>query len=158
MMKNLKTDVNKRGVIFEELARMYLRNENNNNFIFCTRNIDNMKEFANKYRFDFSKISLSIMDFLDKKLKKVDLIEFLLSDKDSRVVENFVFYEVKSKTQINKERFDMCESSFNAYSFLQENNLSCNLVSFVLFDDWKYSFKVHDLDLLAFRKYSRYKS
>lgn len=158
MIKNLKFDVHKRGVVFEELARMYLRKQKENNFIFCTRSFDDMDSFADKYKFDFSGMSLSVMAFLNKKMKSVDLIEFIVSDNESRLVSDMVFYEVKSRIRVSNYKFDVCRSSHDAYSYLLEKGFSCNLVSFVLLEDWSFSFQVSDLDLSKYRLYSRYKT
>jgi hypothetical protein len=156
MILNLKYAIQKRGVLFEELARLMLREKNKNNFIFRTKS-SSLEEFGSKYRLDFSNISLSVMDFLKKYLNKVDLIEFVLEDTSSRIVKTFVFYEVKTKNHTNKSRLDICVSSYKTYSSLEKFGFDIKIVSFVIFEDWRCSFNVNNLNLSKFRLYSRYK-
>lgn len=158
MLKNLKFDYNKRAVVFEELSKVLVRNKRKNNFIFRTNYFETLDEICNKYRFDISSLDKGLLYYLNQMLSNIDLIEFVINNKDERFVEKLIFYEVKTKNNSNTSKFDICASSYNTYSYLKERGFDVKVVSFIIFEDWKFSFNIHDLNLDNFRKYSRYKN
>ncbi|MBU1202075.1 MAG: hypothetical protein KJ583_05940 [Nanoarchaeota archaeon] len=158
MIKDLKKDVSRRAVVFEELARMLIRKEENNNFIFSTRSFDSFNDLCSRYKLDISLLDIELIDFLMNHLHSVDLVGFYLKDNDSRLIESVKMFEVKTKNHTNKSGFDLCFSSYDAYAFLKRKGVDVKLLSFVLFDDWHYSFNIYDINLESFKKYSRYKS
>jgi len=157
MIKNLKKDVSRRTVMFEELARMLLRKKEKNNFIFSTRSFDSLNDLCSKYKLDISLLDIEIIDFLMNNLHSVDLVGFYLKDLDSRLIEFVKMFEVKTKNNNSESGFDLCFSSYDAYAFLKRKNVEVKLLSFVLFDDWNYSFNIYDINLDSFKKYTRYK-
>ncbi len=157
MLYNMKKDVHSRFVIFENLAKVLIRRQLSNNFIFLTRYFGSFEEIVSKYKLDISSLDIFVINFLNKHMHSLDLIGFELNDYKSRCVKNLFFYEVKTKSSHNKAKFDICFSSYNTYNFLKEKGFEVFLISFILFENWNYSFNIHTLNSNKFRVYSRYK-
>ena len=156
MICNLKKDVHLRGVVFENISKILVRRNLKNNFVFVTKYFDSLGEIVTKYCLDISCFDKTLINKITKYFHSIDLIGFELNNKEDRVVQDLLFYEVKTKNSSNSSRFDICVSSFEIYKYLQSKNFLVFLVSFVLFEDWNYSFNIHDLDLNKLRVYSRY--
>jgi len=156
-IRNLKTDYARRAVMFEHLARMNIRKRRKNNFIFNTRNFDDLSQLAVKYRLDIAPLDIEIIDFLQRNFHSVDLIEMDLSDLNQRIVKNVVLYEVKTKNHSNNSKLNLAFSSYNAYDFMKRKGVTVNLASFELYDNWKYKFSLEELNLDNFKKYTRFK-
>ena len=163
MLKNLKKDIKTRFVVFENIAKLLIRRKRRNNFIFLPRHFDSVHEIANKYRLNLELINTKILERLNKRFHSVDLIEFCLDNKYSRSVKDLRFYEVKTKAyrddnwKKNKLKYELCVSSEETYRFLKDKGFGVFLASFVLFEDWRYSFNIHQFDLNKVRVYTRFK-
>ncbi len=155
MIINFKQDQSRRSVLFENLAKLLIRKEKNNNFIFITRNFNFFNEIVLKYKLNIKELNPKIIELFEKRITSVDLIEFKLKDKYSRIVNEIILYEVKTKISNNKYRYDICLSSFETYHKAQVLNIETKLISFVLFENWRYSFNIHDLDLSKYNVYSK---
>ncbi|MGM5485442.1 MAG: hypothetical protein ACQEP1_06245 [Nanobdellota archaeon] len=153
MILNLKRDTPKRFVLFEDLAKVLVKRERGNNFIFVTRLSGSLDVLIWKYDLDISGLENDLVDRLRKKFTSPDIIEFVVDE--NRKVKDLLFYEVKTKSNRNHRGYDMCVSSYDFYEEMQSRGFVCKLVSFVLFEDWRYSFNVHGLDLSKMRRYSR---
>ena len=156
MILNLKNQINLRAVLFEDLAKILIRQKTSNNFIFMTRRFDDIDEIIIKYRFDVNNMELKLIKFLNNNLHRIDLVEFVLDNVESRIVKNLIFYEVKTKTYRNISKYDVCRSSSETYKYLISMGFNVLLISFILFEDWRYSFNIHKLKLGKLRIYSRY--
>lgn len=158
MILNIKKDIGSRAVLFENLAKILIRRQLKNNFIFMTRRFDSFDEIILKYKLNISKLNSSLINFLNKNFYAIDLIAFDLNNKKSRNVIDIFFYEVKTKNVSNKSKLDICFTSLNTYKHLKKEGFRTFLASFILFEDWRYSFNIHNLNLNNFRLYSRYKN
>lgn len=154
MIKNLRYDSVLRGYSFEYIARIMLRRDANNNFIFQTARFDDIYELCNKYRFDMSNHQ-KVLAYLEKYGMKIDLVEFVLDNSKTRVVEDIIFYEVKSRNNNSKRKYyETCASNHDFCLGLLELGFKVNLVSVMVFEDWNFSFNIYRYNDVFLRVYN----
>jgi hypothetical protein len=156
MIFNLKKEVHLRGLVFENIAKVLVRKNMNNNFVFMTKYFNSLDELVVKYCLNLSCFDVSLLNRINKQFHSIDLIGFELNNHEDRIVQDLLFYEVKTKSSSNSSRYDICASSSEIYDFLKKNGFSIFLVSFVIFENWNYSFNIHKLNLNKLRVYSKY--
>ena len=155
MLLNLKYDKIRRSILFENQAKLLLRKERKNNFIFLTRNFFSFDEIISKYRIKTNDFNKEKIDLLKKSFSSIDIIELKLESINNRVLKEIFLYEVKTKLYELKYNPELCLSSFQAYHKAKELGIKIKLVSFVLFENWRYSFNIYDLNLNKASVYSR---
>ena len=150
MLHNLAHDKNLRGYVFEYIARILLRRERKNNFIFLLNRFDSVEESITKYRFDISSFAHLLTRLNDC---RCDIIEFRCSDKKSRHVQEIALYDVKTKHHLAPPRpYDACLSN-HKFMKMMGNLLKTYLISVMVFDDWRFSFNIYDYQTCKFRIY-----
>lgn len=153
MRINLLSDYPLRGATLENMARMLLRRNNDNNFIFGCRNFDSIDEIICKYRLDCSAIA-TIVDELRCNGVHSDLIEFCFEDMIDRKITRINFYDVKSRIiQSPFQYFEMCVSDYEFFE--RERVLGCGvfIVSLLLFENWCLDFAIYDFHKARIRVY-----
>ncbi|MBN2880941.1 hypothetical protein JXM83_02710 [Candidatus Woesearchaeota archaeon] len=155
MIINLLDDNNLRGYTLENTARMIIRRENKNNFIFNMNRFDNVSEILSKYRLIFGQEKQ--IEFLNSNWRKSDLIEFKLNNVNDRIVEKIIVYDVKSKKHDVKQVMEFCKSNFNFMNKCQENGIEPKVISVTVFENWKISFNVYNYSEVKKRVYTRFK-
>jgi hypothetical protein len=155
MLLNLKFDKIRRSILFENQAKLLLRKENKNNFIFLTRNFSNFEEIILKYRIKINHFNKDIIELLKNGFSSIDIIEFKLESSENRFIKEIILYEVKTKLYEFKYNHELCLSSFYTYHKAKELGIKTKLISFVLFEDWRYSFNICELNLKKISVYSR---
>jgi hypothetical protein len=155
MLLNLKFDKSRRSILFENQAKLLLRKERKNNFIFLTRNFFSFDEIILKYRIKIDNFNREIIELLNNHFSSIDIIELKLNSSENRILKEIILYEVKTKLYDIKYNPELCLSSFQTYHKAKELGIEVKLVSFVLFEDWRYSFNIYELDLKKISVYSR---
>jgi hypothetical protein len=154
MIINFSRDYSLRGAIFEDLARILIRRQNNNNFIFRVINFDSLSEIIKKYRLNCDNVK-ELISFFEVNKCLSDLVEFVLDDVNSRNILKINFYEVKTRNFNSKRKyFETCLSN---HKFMKEMiSLKCDvyLISIILFEDWRFSFNLYDYDSTFLRVYN----
>ncbi len=74
--------------------------------------------------------------------KRAGSIEFTPDNVDNRKVMEITVYEVKTKTDTNTSRFELCMSSYETYASLQKMGVKTFLVAFVLCEDCRYAWNI----------------
>ncbi|MFP4111418.1 MAG: hypothetical protein ACLFPQ_04665 [Candidatus Woesearchaeota archaeon] len=161
MIVNLISEHNLRGYAFEHVAKIVLRREKKNNFIFQVVQFDSIDDIINKYRISIDKSKKRLLYFI-KYLRvewgRCDLLEFVLNNKHDRVLENIVVYEVKSKIHTVKRSYiEMCQSNHIFVQNCRKLLIDVTVVSIMLFDRWRFSFNLIPYEKLNVRIYSNYK-
>ena len=153
MIVNFLRDVHLRGAVFEDGARILLRRENKNNFIFRVCNFNSLFEIVEKYRFNCDAVADAFSYFSVNRCL-CDLVEFVVDDVSSRNVLSINFYEVKSRRSDSKRKyFENCLSNHNFMSEMKKRGFGVFIVSCVLFDNWCFSFNVYVYDSVLMRVY-----
>lgn len=155
MLLNLKYDKSRRSILFENQAKLLLRKEKQNNFIFLTRNFFSFEEILLKYRIKINNFDNEKIELLKKNFSSIDLIELKLESSENRILKDIILFEVKTKLFNIKYNPELCFSSFQTYHEAKELGIEVKLVSFVLFEEWRYSFNIYELDLKKMSIYSR---
>ncbi|MCF7871934.1 hypothetical protein K9L97_02775 [Candidatus Woesearchaeota archaeon] len=154
MIKNLKNDYQLRGRAFEHIARTLLRRERKNNFIFDTKQFDSFEEIKTKYRLKITKDLKDIETYFKTNQIKTDLIEFILNNKTDRIIEKINFYEVKTRKHDSKRKYyETCLSNHEFIETMQNKNYECFIISIILFENWTFSFKLHQYNEVLLRIY-----
>lgn len=101
MISSFITDYSLRGYTFEYAAKILLRRQTKNNFIFQTNQFDNIQEVIKKYRLTipdiFSHLETLYQNF---KFTSCDLISFTLNNTKDRIVKSITFFEIKTKSKM----------------------------------------------------------
>lgn len=136
------------------LPEYSLRHQEKNNFIFQINRFDGIDEILKKYNITITKQVEKQTRLLQQEWKG-DLIELRLID--GRKLVEYRLYDVKTVYETAKKNyFEMCESDLKFFTRAQEENISCFLISIVLFKDWKFSFNSLPWKKEIIRKYSNY--
>lgn len=153
MIVDFLRDVQLRGAVFEDVARILIRRANSNNFIFRVSNFDSLFEIVEKYRFNCEKIK-EAFSFFSVNRCLCDLVEFVVDNVSDRNVMGVNFYEVKSRRFDSKRKyFETCLSNHNFMVEMKERGFGVFIISLVLFDNWKFSFKFYVYDSVLLRVY-----
>ena len=155
MIKNLIFDVQLRGAVFEFVARILVRRDKHNNFIFQCSQFSSFDEIVDKYRLDCSKIG-RLKDFLKKNKMRSDLIEFRLNNFKERLIEEILFYDVKTRKSNSKRKYFESCLSVHEYMKSLSRDYDCKtfVVSIMLFEDWRFSFNIHRYEETLLRVYN----
>jgi len=144
MINNLITDTHLRGAIFEDGTRILLRRQCKNNFIFCVNKFDSLIEIVDKYKLNCNHIKDSF-SFFQVNPCLCDLVEFIIDNTVSRNVIKINFYDVKTKDFYSKRKyFDACVSNHEFMKQMKKLGFDVFIVSIILFDNWKFSFNIHE--------------
>lgn len=160
MLKRLDNDYNLRGYSFEYIARILLRRQNNNNFIFLSSRFDDLNEILIKYKLQTNNNSTKdILSYINQNWNRFDIIEFKLNNKEERIIENINIYEVKTKFHtINKNYFEFCISNYKfCHDILLKYNIDIKIISMTLFENWKFSFNIKKFSSSNIKLYSNFK-
>ena len=155
MIIEILKDNNLRGYTLEYVAKLLLRRERKNNFIFKINNFDNVTEIMSKYRLVYD--NEKVIEFLNNNWRRTDLIEFVLNNTKERLVENIIVYDAKSKKQETKRVFEFCKSNYRFMSECVDFNIEAKVASMVVFEDWKMSFNIYNFKDVKKRVYTRFK-
>lgn len=160
MIFQLDKEYQLRGYAFENIARMLLRRQLKNNFIFQVCRFNNIHEIINKYRFRLPENLLSLIKFTNDSWKRFDIIEFCLKDKTDRIIEDINFYEVKTKYhKVERKYYEFCKSNYLFYKNLLTNfKKNAKIVSIVLFENWRFSINIYEFTQIDIRVYSNFKN
>lgn len=144
MIVDLLDEYNLRGYGFEYIGRVLLRRKRDNNFIFLINRFDGVEEIIQKYKFDVSDVSTEKMRFLSDTWKG-DVIEFVLSDKEKRLVKDICLYEIKTMRNTSKRKcYEICLTDYLFYKKAEKLGIFVSFVSITLFEDWRFSFNIYD--------------
>jgi len=159
MITELSSDYPLRGYAFEYISRILLRQKRNHNFIFQASRFDNIEEIISKYRLIINNKFKKISEFISKNWNKFDLIEFELSNKESRIVENIFMYDVKTK--FHKRKIDYYEMCHSNYEFAKEIkslfDISIYIISIIIYENWRFSFNMIDFTKVKIKPYTRFR-
>ncbi|MFA6073232.1 MAG: hypothetical protein WC758_03915 [Candidatus Woesearchaeota archaeon] len=146
MIINLVTDTHLRGAVFEDGARILLRRELENNFIFCVKKFDSLIEIVDKYRLNYQSIKEEF-SFFRVNPCLCDLVEFVLDNTSSRNIIKINFYDVKTRYFNSKRKyFDACISNHEFMKKMQSSGFGVFIASIILFDKWNFSFNIHNYE------------
>lgn len=155
MLINLRSDYNLRGYTLQYAARILLRREEKNNFIFLTWRFDDIDEILEKFRLKQG-VCASQIAFLRKNRLKSDIIAFSLNE--GRAISSITLYDVKSKNhEVRRDYFESCASD---HAFMQaaiDNGIKVFIISLIVFEDWRMSFNIIPYTHCRFRIYSRHR-
>ncbi len=153
MIINLLRDVQLRGAMFEDGARVLLRHKNENNFVFCVNKFDSLIEIVDKYRLNCSLVQDAFSFFYVNKCL-CDLVEFVVDDTTARNVLKINFYDVKTR-RLDSERkyFETCVSNHDFMKNMQSKGFNVFIMSIILFENWEFSFNVHEYASVFLRIY-----
>ena len=158
MIFNLWKEHNLRGYAFEYIAKVVLRRQQKNNFIFPTVLFDNIDEISKKYRFNYTDNLCTFIDLLRREWKRCDLIEFKCQDKKNRLVYKINVYEVKTKIHsVKRDYFEICLSNHKFYQECNRLNVPTHIVSIIIFENWRFSFNIIPYEKVKKRIYTHYK-
>lgn len=144
MLLNLVHEITVRGAVFEHGSLILLRRRNKNNFVFLVKRFDSLFEIVDKYRFDCSAVS-DLVNFVNCNGCLCDLVEFVVDDVLSRKVVKLNFYEVKTRRFDTKRKyFETCLSNHEFMCNVSGFGAGTFLVGLILFENWRFSFNVHD--------------
>ncbi len=153
MLLNLVREVTVRGAVFEHAALILLRRLNKNNFIFLVKRFDSVFEIVDKYRFDCSQVE-ELVNFVNFNGARCDLVEFVVDDNISRKVLAINFFEVKTRRHDTKRKyFETCLSNHDFMKKVYGLGANVFLVSVLLFEDWRFSFNIHNYNDTFLRVY-----
>ena len=153
MLLNLVREVTVRGAVFEHGSLILLRRMNKHNFIFLVKRFDSLFEIIDKYRFDCSGVK-ELVNFVQSSGILCDLVEFVVDDVVSRRVLRLNFYEVKTRRHDSKRKyFETCLSNHEFMKNVFNFGAGVFLVGILLFEDWRFSFNVHDYNDAFLRVY-----
>lgn len=149
-------DFSLRGYSFEYIAKILIRRNNNNNFIFQTCQFDSIREILTKYKLKPSEKTKSIVEYLEIEWNRCDLLEFILDD--ARNIENIIFYEVKTKINTAKRKyFELCQSNKSFLDFIATKGYTAYLVSIILYERWRFSLNCIPYEKAEIVSYTNYK-
>lgn len=132
-----------RATVFENAARILLKREEGNNFIFIPYLFDSIDELQKKYRLKFPSKFDSLLKLFKTEWKRCDLIEFVLNNTKERIVENILFFEVKTKLNtVERPYFEQCPSNHKFMQDVHKMGYKTYFISVVVFDNWRFSFNI----------------
>lgn len=141
--------------MLEYAARVILRRQRSNNFIFLTSRFDSIDEILVKYRISIPGFLEEKIDLFRQEWRRCDIVEFLLSDKDSRILQDIVVFEVKSKFKsVKRNYFEMCFSGARFFRRCQELNIDSYILSVVLLNNWFLAVNLLPFSKVSVRTYS----
>ncbi len=151
-MYNLKSEINMCGYAFEYIARIILRRQRKNNFIFLVNRFDSIQKIVEKYRFDVGKVH-KVMTYLARSKCRCDVIEFIVDAQ--RQVQDIVFYEIKTTRSTRRLNLDVCQSSY-AFMKLMQDTFSCDfyVVQIQLLSNWNFTCAVFPASSCSLRIYN----
>lgn len=153
MIKDLSKDYQLRGYVLEYFARIILRREKKNNFIFMTSRFDDFSEIATKYRLKLPREFDSKLNLINLGWRKFDIIECSLDNVRNRRVLNLRFYDVKSKWHaVNRNYYEACTSNHDFMRSISES-FETFIISIVLFENWRVSFSIVPYNSVPIRVY-----
>lgn len=159
MITNLWDEPNLRGYAFEYIAKVMLRRARGNNFIFIIRQFDSIQELLGKYRLVPKNEFSDFFEYLSKEWNRCDLMEVMLSNKDDRIIKDIVVYDVKSKIwNVKRDYYEFCESNYRFMKKCASLGIQINIISIIIYNNWRFSFSVIPFDKVKLRIYSRFKS
>lgn len=158
MIINFKREHSLRGHVFEYAARIILRRERKNNFIFLTSRFDSINEIIDKYRIIIPKEKKDLVELFRNEWRRCDLIEFVLSDKQKRELKRVIIYEVKTKIDsVDRNYFEFCTSGIKFFNKWCLKGQEANIISIIIFDRWRWSFNIIPFEKVKIREYSNFK-
>lgn len=158
MLYNLSYEYNLRGYAFEYISKITLRRQNKNNFIFQLSGFDSINEIINKYKLKITEKYEEFVNYLNIEWNKCDIIEFRINNKDERIVNEIIMYEVKTKFhKVERDYFEFCLSNHKFMKKCKEYNIPTKVISIILFEDWRFSFNILEFEKCRKRVYSQFK-
>ncbi|MFW6231407.1 MAG: hypothetical protein ACOC32_05290 [Nanoarchaeota archaeon] len=152
MIQSLWTDPNLRGYSFEYIAKVMLRRQQKNNFIFMTNQFDSIDEILTKYRLTSDD---PYINYLRKEWRRCDLIEFV---HEKRAIKKINIYDIKTKLHsVEKNVFEFCKSGFLFFNSSEIYQVGRFVVSIIIFPNWRFSFSVIPFDKVPTKVYTRYR-
>jgi len=105
---------------------------------------DGLDEIIKKYRMKTTIYPKEKLNFIRNSWKSCDLIEFVLEDKVERVIKEIRLYDAKTKFHlVQRDYFETCEKNHHFMSTAEEVfNISANIISIILFEEWRFSFNI----------------
>jgi hypothetical protein len=157
MIFRLDNDYNLRAYSFEYIAQIMLRRTRQNNFIFQVVRFDSLDEIISKYRIVFPDSFKDAKEMISKYWGKFDILELVLNNVDSREVTSIVCYEVKTKfmTAYVKSFYACISNDEFMRKISGIPGCVSNVVSIMLFENWKFSFNIYSYSDIKVRLNSK---
>jgi hypothetical protein len=153
MKIQLLYDYQLRGAVLENGARILLRREHSNNFIFCCRYFDSIEEIVQKYRLDYSDI-IGLYSHIKRNGMHTDLIEFVLADKIERKIISINLYDVKSRVYNSRSPYvEMCKSNYDFMMDMKTFGCDVFIIELILYPNWIVEMNIERLDDIKLRVY-----
>lgn len=157
MIIDFSKDYQLRGYVMEYFARIMLRRQKKNNFIFMTSRFDNFSEILKKYRLDMPNIWQEKISEIDEGWRKFDIIECTLNNFKERRIVDLKFYDVKSKWhEVERTYYEACLSNHKFMTQIS-NYFETFIISIILFDNWKVSTNIVSYESVPIRVYDSVK-
>jgi hypothetical protein len=145
--------------MLEYVARVLLRRERKNNFIFLTSRFDSMEEIIQKYRIFVPEEFKEQVELFRQEWNRCDIIEFVFRDKTARVIKEIIIYDVKSKLhQVKRNYFEVCESGNKFFKECKKLKIPSFIISIIILKDWVISFNIYAIKDVLLRQYSNFKN
>lgn len=158
MIVRLYKEHNLRGYMLEYAARVLLRRERKNNFLFLTSRFDSIDEMLKKYRIEVPLNFEEKINLFRREWNRCDIIEFVFENKKSRIIKEIIVYDVKSKLhQVKRNYFEVCESGNKFFKECEKLKIPTFIISIVILKDWIISFNIYAIKDLILRQYSNFK-
>lgn len=161
MIHNLSSDYNLRGYAFEYIARIMLRREQKNNFIFLTWRFDDFSELLKKYRIHASEEWTETIALLNSHWRCSDIVALDLEfNGEMRLLRKICVYDAKTKFhKVKRNYFEMCEKDYSFFKMFEVlHPKSTYIISMILFDRWRFSFNILHFSRQNIRIYNSQKN
>jgi hypothetical protein len=157
MLLDLSKDYNLRAYAFEYIAKVLLRRQKGNNFIFNSFLFQGIDEIISRYRLHIPDNLSPLVSMLRQEWRRCDLIEFSLDNTNDRNVIDILCYDVKSKWHAVHRRYGSCISNAKFMNAYQSLGGQCFVISMVLFENWRISFNVYPYSEVRMREFTNFK-
>jgi hypothetical protein len=157
LIQDLSKPGNLRGYAFEYIVKVMLRRAHKNNFIFQMCFFDSIDEILSKYRLHAGEF-VEAIEFMRKEWGRSDLIEFVLDSKETRIIKDIIFYDIKTKNNwIKRSYFEVCVSNDKFAKKMYDFGILSCIVLVTILPNWNFSLSIHQYFSVKKRIYTNFK-